>query len=110
MLDYQNSKIRRSGEWPSNQSLGGFKLHRLVVSVIILVLIFSFLRSVWLTRQAKKNFAEQALRVEKLRNDISKLEDEVKTATSSFELEKRIREELKLQKPGEIILEVETNN
>jgi len=50
------------------------------------------------------------LRVEKLRNDISKLEDEVKTATSSFELEKRIREELKLQKPGEIILEVETNN
>lgn len=72
--------------------------------LFVFVLILSLLRSFLLARQAEINVSKQQQRLEQLQLQVDELEQQVQDATSSFTLEKRAREELKLQKPEETII------
>jgi len=73
---------------------------------ILLLLLFSLFRSVWLTKIAKDEVDRQNQKVESLQQEVEQLNQEVQEATSSYELERRVREELHLQKPDEVIIEL----
>jgi cell division protein FtsB len=77
---------------------------RFVWLAVFAILIFSLGRSLWLTRLAKLEIVEQQEMVNQLEKQVSDLESEVKTATSSYELERRVREELHRQRPEEVII------
>lgn len=82
---------------------------RLIVllgSGLFLIVCASLVRSILLSRQAHQALEEQRLEVEQLEQEVAELERTVQEATSSFELERRVREELNRQKPGEQIIEL----
>lgn len=72
--------------------------------LFVLILVVSLLRSFILARQAKLDVNNQQQQLEELRQEVYELEQNVQEATSSFTLEKRAREELKLHKPEETII------
>ena len=72
--------------------------------LVMLILAGSLLRTLWLSWQSRQTLTEQEQRVGKLEQQTSVLEDEVRTATDSFTLEKRAREELQLRRAGETII------
>lgn len=73
---------------------------------IFLLICASLLRSIFLSRQAHRALEEQQAAVEELQSEVEELENTVKQATSSFELERRVREELGQQKQGEQVIEL----
>jgi len=75
---------------------------------IFLIICASLVRSIVLSRQAHKALEVQQQHVEALEEQIGQLEAEVQQATSSFELERRVREELQQQKPGEQVIKIQS--
>ncbi len=73
---------------------------------ILFLLLFSLFRSVWLAHLAKEAVLKQQLEIEQLQQEVDVLHQNVQQATSSYELERRVREELHLQKPGEVIIQI----
>lgn len=76
---------------------------------IFLIICASLVRSIVLSRQAHKALEAQQQQVEALEEQVGQLETEVQQATSSFELERRVREELQQQKPGEQVIKIQNN-
>lgn len=74
-----------------------------------MVICASLVRSIFLSRQAHSALREQQQYVERLQEEVDSLEEQVRTATSSFELERRIREDLDQQKSGEQIIRLQPN-
>jgi cell division protein FtsB len=83
------------------QSSFSQKLFRIIVGFICILLLFSLGRTLFVSYQTQQNITEQAKRVEILENEVRLLEKEAQEATSSFTLEQRVRDDLKMQKPGE---------
>lgn len=77
------------------------KIFRIILGCICILLLFSLGRTLFISYQTQQNIIEQAKRVEVLENQVRLLEKEAQVATSSFTLEQRVRDELKMQKPGE---------
>lgn len=73
---------------------------------IAAVLAASMLRTIWLSRQAQREMEKRREAVEAVEKQVEKLEQEVREATSSFTLEKRVREELDLHKDDETVIRV----
>lgn len=76
-------------------------LFRLIVGFVCILLLFSLGRTLFVSYQTQQNIIQQAKRVEVLEKQVQQLEEEVQEATSSFSLEQRVRDELKMQKPDE---------
>ncbi len=72
--------------------------------LIILILAGSTLRTFWLSYQSRQALAEQEFRVTELEKQTLILEEQVRTATASFNLEKRARDELRLHQAGETLI------
>lgn len=66
-------------------------------------LALSLIRTLTITKKGQEALREQAERVEQFEQQVQGLERQLEEATSSFELERRVREELHLQKPGESV-------
>lgn len=81
-------------------------LKYLVWILIFSLLLLSFGRSIWMARQAHLEVEKQAQEVQVLEQEVQQLENEVQEATSSYELERRVREELHLQRPEEVIIKL----
>lgn len=77
------------------------KLFRLIVGFVCVLLLFSLGRTLYVSYQTQQNITQQARRVEILEHQVEQLEKDVQEATSSFSLEQRVRDELKMQKPDE---------
>lgn len=77
-----------------------------IVAICILIAT-SLGRTLWFSYQTQRAISQQEAQVRALENKVELLEAELQTATSSFTLEKRLRDELKYQKPDEQILRVE---
>lgn len=75
--------------------------------LIVAVLASSMLRTLWLSYQAQAEMKKRETVVKQAEAEVIELEDEVRTATASFTLEKRVREELELHRDGEAIIRVE---
>lgn len=75
-------------------------------ALIFTLLLLSLGRSLWLTRQARLDIQEQTTEVEALQQEVNSLDAAVQEATSSYELERRVREDLHLQRPDEVIIEL----
>lgn len=82
------------------------KLQRLIWAGILFLLLFSLFRSVWLAHVAKNEVKKQQIQMENLQKEVLELQEKVENATSSYELERRVREELRLQKPDEVIIKL----
>jgi cell division protein FtsB len=78
----------------------------LAAAGIFLLICASLIRSILLSRQAHRALEEQQQEVEQLQKTILELENTVEQATSSFELERRVREELGRQREGEQVIEL----
>jgi len=76
---------------------------------IFLIICASFVRSIVLSRQAHTALELQQQHVDTLEKQVNELEHTVEQATSSFELERRIREELQQQKVGEQVIKIQEN-
>lgn len=81
-------------------------LKKSVWIVILTLLLLSFGRSILMARRARQEIVDQTAETEALRQEVFQLEQAVKEATSSYELERRVREELQLQRPEEVIIEL----
>jgi cell division protein FtsB len=81
-------------------------LKKSVWIIILALLLLSFGRSILMARRARQDIYDQTAETEALRQEVQQLEQTVKEATSSYELERRVREELKLQRPDEVIIEL----
>lgn len=77
------------------------KIIRIIIGLICILLLFSLGRTLYVSYQTQQNIALQQKRVEILENQVQELESKVQEATSSFTLEQRVRNDLKMQKPGE---------
>ena len=80
---------------------------RVLGFTLFVVLMVSFSRTIWKSRQALKSVETKAVELDSLKKEVEELEATVQTATSSYMLEKRVREELQLQRSGEKVIEVE---
>lgn len=80
---------------------------RLLIILFIMTLIASLIRTIWTSYQALQNVEHEKQNVELLEKQTEALEQKLQEATSSFELERRARENLHLQKPDESIIRVE---
>lgn len=74
---------------------------------LFVVLSVSFIRTIWKSRQAMQSVKIKAAELDALKQEVEELESTVQTATSSYMLEKRVREELQLQRNGEKVIQVE---
>lgn len=81
-------------------------LKKSVWIIILALLLLSFGRSILMARRARQEITDQTAETEALRQEVQQLEQTVREATSSYELERRVREELKLQRPDEVIIEL----
>ena len=81
-------------------------LKKSVWIIILALLLLSFGRSILMARRARQDIYDQTAETEALRQEVQQLEQTVREATSSYELERRVREELKLQRPDEVIIEL----
>lgn len=81
-------------------------LKKSVWIIILALLLLSFGRSILMARRARQEITDQTTETEALRQEVQQLEQTVREATSSYELERRVREELKLQRPDEVIIEL----
>lgn len=79
----------------------------LLIWLAAAVLLSSFLRTLWQFSHSRDRVEQERQAVEALEAQTRALELEVQEATSSFTLEKRAREELKLQQPDEVVIPVE---
>jgi len=73
---------------------------------IFALLLLSFGRSIWMSRQARQEVAREAQEVEDLKQEVENLDRSVQEATSSYELERQVREDLHLQRPDEVIIKL----
>lgn len=78
----------------------------LLVALPALIVISSLLRTLWQSYQSWQEVRRETAAVEQLEDSVRELELEVQSATSSFTLEKRTREELQLQQPDEVVIPV----
>lgn len=81
-------------------------LKKSVWIIILALLLLSFGRSILMARRARQDIYDQTAETEALRQEVQQLEQTVREATSSYELERRVREELQLQRPDEVIIEL----
>jgi len=82
------------------------KLQLVIWAGILFLLLFSLFRSVWLAHLAQNEVKRQENQIELLQKEVDDLQNSVEAATSSYELERRVREELHLQKPEEVIIQL----
>ncbi|MCD8484949.1 septum formation initiator family protein [Candidatus Woesebacteria bacterium] len=82
-------------------------LIRLLLGLFVIALLISLVRTIWTSYQALQNIKEEERLIELLEQETRELEEEVLEATSSFELERRARENLRLQREGESVIQVE---
>ncbi len=82
-------------------------LIRLIAVIFIALLVISFLRTILTSYQALQNIKEEEKAVELLEQQTEHMRQEVENATSSFELERRAREQLQRQRPNEQIIRIE---
>lgn len=88
------------------RSLSSFFI-KLFFFLFILIVIGSLIRTIWTSYQALENVKQEEKNVQILENETQKIEEKLQNATSSFELERRAREDLQLQKSGESVIKVE---
>jgi cell division protein FtsB len=81
------------------------RLMGIVIGVFFILLGVSLIRTWNLSRLARQSLQQQQERVRGLEKAVQNLETEVQTATSSFTLEQRARDELHRQRPNETIIE-----
>ncbi len=74
--------------------------------LVVTALAASLTRTLWLSYQSRQQLSQQQQRVEQLESEADQLAEEVHTATSSFTLEKRAREDLQLHRNGEMVLPI----
>lgn len=72
----------------------------------MLIILSSLARTLWQSYQSWQAVRTETAVVEQLEEKVHELEAEVRAATSSFILEQRVREELRLQQEGEVIVPV----
>ena len=79
-----------------------------LIIVIILVAIFSIsLKKTRLkTEYSEKVLKQKSLGVEKLKEEVDKLEEKNRVLDNKFYKEKIIRNELLMQKPGEVVIQL----
>lgn len=73
----------------------------------MVLLASSMFRTLWLSYQAQAEMKKRLETVEQVEVEVQRLESQVQTATASFTLEKRVREELELHRDGETVIRVE---
>lgn len=66
----------------------------------------SLVRALWRRAQSQTIIREQSVGIEQQERALQDLEERVREATASYELERRAREELQLQLPEEIVVPV----
>lgn len=98
---------RLSVSSPNSPGLPWRVLGAILLFFFILELI-SLLRTWHLARQARQSLKEQTVKTNQMTAEVEQLERDIRTATSSFTLEERARNELRLQKPNEIIINTQT--
>ncbi len=80
---------------------------KIAVLVICILLCSSLGRTLWFSYQTQRAISHQEIQVRELEKKVELLEGDVKVATSSFMLDKRVRDELQYQKPGENVFRVQ---
>lgn len=75
--------------------------------IVGLGVIVSCIRIVWRAWQVEQILQSEQIELQQLEHRRNELLQDIQNATSSFELERRARDELLLQASGEAILEVE---
>lgn len=88
------------------RSLSSFFI-KLFFSLFVLIVVGSLIRTIWTSYQALESVKQEEKNVQILENETKKMEEKLQNATSSFELERRVREDLQLQKSGESVIKVE---
>lgn len=75
--------------------------------IMATLLAASLLRTIWFSYRSQSDLKQKESQVLQLEQETQKLESQVQQATSSFTLEKRVREELQLHRNGESIIRIE---
>lgn len=79
--------------------------HRLLIIILVLLLLWQG-RSLWLAWTATNRPSVLAPQIEEARKQVNDLEEQVKSATQSANIEKRIRNELRWVLPGEMRVQI----
>ncbi len=82
------------------------KLTLIIVIILVAVFSISLKKTRLKTEYSEKVLKQKSLGVEKLKEDVSKLEEKNRVLDNKFYKEKIIRNELLMQKPGEVVIQL----
>lgn len=99
MTSHRNQPRSLSHAWRTVLTIGA--------GIVFMAILISCLRIVWRSWEVQKILEQEHLELQQLQEEKTELEYDIRVASSSFELERRAREELLLQASGEATWRVE---
>lgn len=78
----------------------------LIVGLFLILLMISLCRTLWYSWRNERQLEQERQQVELLEQEVREQEQKVYEATSSYELERRVRDELHQKKEGEKVIQI----